>query len=348
MVARRLILATAVSLSLLDVCVLFAAPVAVAEPCPNAASRQGPSVGLPDCRVYEQLTPVDKGDATDLFSRGTGETAENPDRGYASDSGNGFLLLTNQANFANGVSGKNTYVFSRGSDGWVTTPVAPAGLGVQSVLPAVFDPATGFAEVGVTDTIGSQTLTFGGDESARQVANLIGPAAGPFRTLSMEQFSLETPNTKMVGASADLSHVVLEGHNHELAPGDTGQDSESSALYESSDGHCGWSTSRAAGRWSARAARYSVRARLSKAARTTPCRATARRSSSPLPTRKGRARAAGNPKLVQRSILLSSTCAKRGQGLWTSRLPTQVSAIQTAYSLPSTWEHPPTGRTSSL
>lgn len=234
--ARRLILATVVSLSWLTAGVLSAAPTAMAESCPNAASRQGPSVSLPDCRVYEQLTPVDKGDATDLFSRGEGEIRENPDHGYPSEDGNSFLLSTYFANFANGVSGKNTYVFSRGADGWTTTPFAPTGLGVQSVKPAVFDPSTGFSEVGVTDTIGSQTLSFAGDESARHLADVIGPPAGPYTALDSEQFSLEGQNTEMVGASADLSHVVLEGRNHELAPGDTGQDSESNTLYESSGG----------------------------------------------------------------------------------------------------------------
>jgi hypothetical protein len=234
--ARRLILATLVSLSSLAAGLSPAA--LAAETCPNAVSRQGPSAALPDCRAYEQLTPVDKGDATDLFSRGTGETLENPDRGYASADGDSFLLNAAFANFANGVSGRNTYIFSRGAGGWTTTPVVPPGLGVQSLEPAVFSPADGFAEVGVMDAIGSQTLSFAGDESARRRAALIGPPAGPFTTLSAEQFSFEEPdpNTKLVGASSDLSHVVLEGRNHELASGDTSQDSESSALYEAFDG----------------------------------------------------------------------------------------------------------------
>ena len=35
-------------------------PLASAETCPNAAYRVGPSANLPDCRAYEQVTPVEK------------------------------------------------------------------------------------------------------------------------------------------------------------------------------------------------------------------------------------------------------------------------------------------------
>ena len=37
------------------------APAAFGEEvCPNAAFRSGPSANLPDCRAYEQVTPVEK------------------------------------------------------------------------------------------------------------------------------------------------------------------------------------------------------------------------------------------------------------------------------------------------
>ena len=46
---------------------LSAPPAPGSEHCENDASRQGPSVDLPECRAYEQVTPVDKGDAVDIF-----------------------------------------------------------------------------------------------------------------------------------------------------------------------------------------------------------------------------------------------------------------------------------------
>ena len=56
---RRLILVAVPSLCVV-VGMLVLAPVASAEGCPNAEYRVGPSANLPDCRAYEQVTPVEK------------------------------------------------------------------------------------------------------------------------------------------------------------------------------------------------------------------------------------------------------------------------------------------------
>src|SRR5450759_1159967 len=91
MAARRLVLVVVASLCSLGAGALLAAPVALAESCPNAASRQGPSINLPECRVYEQVTPVNKGDAIDLFP--SEQLAPIlTDRGYAAEDGEAFLL----------------------------------------------------------------------------------------------------------------------------------------------------------------------------------------------------------------------------------------------------------------
>lgn len=223
-------LATVVSLLSLAVGALSAAPAALADSCPNAAARQGASVSLPDCRAYEQVTPVDKGDSTDPFSTMQAKSGEflgeSGDKGYSSEDGNRFLLGTFSASFANGVSGGNTYVFSRGAGGWTTTAVAPpSGLRAQSLAPVVYD--SDFSEVGVTDRFGPRF--FG---SNVQLASLIGPLGGPYTTIDSEPYSVTEHPTEMVGASEHLSHVVLESRNHQLAPGDAAQDGESSALYE--------------------------------------------------------------------------------------------------------------------
>src|SRR5215831_6559219 len=42
------------------VSVVLGASPALADTCPNAQFRVGPSAHLPDCRAYEQVSPVDK------------------------------------------------------------------------------------------------------------------------------------------------------------------------------------------------------------------------------------------------------------------------------------------------
>ncbi len=206
-----------------------AAPVALAEEsCPNAASRQGPSVNLPQCRVYEQVTPVDKGDSPDLFpSNGGSAFYTDPDPGHASEDGNHFLLA-GEASFGDGVAYQNTDVFSRGPQGWTMTAISP-GPGLHSIWPEVFNPAD-LSEVGVED---EQRNLVPGQPLEQSSAALVGPTGGPYTTVESLPLTAEgTVQYAMRGASADLSHVVLESKDHELAPGDTGQDEGSPALFE--------------------------------------------------------------------------------------------------------------------
>jgi hypothetical protein len=245
--ARRLTLAIVVSLCSLGAGVLLAAPVALAgESCPNEASRQGPSINLPECRVYEQVTPVDKGDAIDLFQEelegGKGTYDVRPiflDRGYAAEDGEAFLLQADASLSAEAPTGAATYVFSRGTSGW--------GMSVEEA--PVDEPQTGFAEVfdtvglskvGFSTSIGSLANVYGGNYSAIQRRNLVGPAAGPFLTLSaqsgLEVLEGESKEVHLVGGSPDLSKIILESQNHSLAAGAEDQDEGSSALYETAGG----------------------------------------------------------------------------------------------------------------
>jgi hypothetical protein len=230
--ARRLILAATVSLSLLTVGWLLAAPAALAEePCPNAAARQGPSAALPDCRAYEQVTPVNKGDSQDLFpSRLENLGDATPDTGYGAEDGEHFLFNT-AGSFAGGDTYTSSYVFSRGAEGWTTKAISP-GPGVNEVEATVFDPAD-LSEVGFDDL---QFNHIPGQHEERAAASVSGPPGGPYVSIDSAPSS-SFAGSRMVGASADLSHVVVESTDHELAPGDSGQDESSNALYEWSGGH---------------------------------------------------------------------------------------------------------------
>jgi hypothetical protein len=216
--ARRLILAALASLLPFTAGALVAAPVALAEEtCANAASRQGPSLALPDCRVYEQVTPVDKGDSSDLF----GNPAEEGNTAVAPSEDGNHLLFFTEAAFAGGDAYFTGYVFSRGAEGWTTTSLSP-GPGVYRQAASIFDPEN-LSEVGVLNGLHLHAF----DEEAQ--SQVVGPPGGPYTTFPT--------GSRPAGSSANLSHIVLESTNHTLAPGDEAQDEESPALYEWVGGH---------------------------------------------------------------------------------------------------------------
>jgi hypothetical protein len=97
---------------------LAAAP-ALADDCPNAALRaQNNSTQLPDCRAYEQVSPV--------FKEGFSPAPT----GFTDDGRLAFLSNGNYANNGNGAAanpGGNMYLATRGAGGWVTKGLAPHG-----------------------------------------------------------------------------------------------------------------------------------------------------------------------------------------------------------------------------
>jgi hypothetical protein len=211
--------------------------------CSNAALRQGASAVLPDCRVYEQVTPTDKGDATDIF---TGHGAESnfvtSDRGIAAEDGNAFLLVSPFSSFAGGESGINSYVFSRQEKGWITNVIAPSLSKPGAVPTRVFDPWD-LSLVGVSAETGSQfSDSFSGNIDEFQLTNLIADLSRPsgerYTILSSESGVNATGEEadRIEGASPDLNHIILEGPDHNLLSAATGLDAGAHALYDWSGG----------------------------------------------------------------------------------------------------------------
>ncbi len=205
------------------------------------------SLGLPDNRAYELLTPPDKGGAADMFDEPimNGEYL-NRDEGLSSESGDQFLLGRTFAAFGSfPAASANAYTFSRTSTGWVYTSLAVPSLGVQSINQTIFDPAD-FSRVAIEAAVGSSA-----SEAGERPTAMLGTPGGPYTALHVdsplrpsveEQHVVE--DTHVVGGSRDLSHVVLESFNHALAPGAGEQDENSPALYESTGaGECGPTTS---------------------------------------------------------------------------------------------------------
>jgi hypothetical protein len=198
--------------------------------------------GLPDGRAYEMLTPVNKGDGEDLFggppdieAQKNGEASSNYDLGYASEDGDHFLLLTAAAFGPFPSSGQSAYVLSRGENGWSFQSVASPSLGVQSVSSLVFDPLD-FSVVGVSDYVGYNN---------EQSMVLDGPPGGPYVTVASRLASgpSRVP-IEFAGASEDLSHVVVEGHDHELPVCESAEEGLARKLDEGSSGLYEWSTVR--------------------------------------------------------------------------------------------------------
>ena len=179
--------------------------------------------GLGDGRGYELLTPPNKGDAEDMFGAAS---HQNFDVGYAAEDGDGFLLFTSAAFGPYPASGENGYVFSRGESGWSYQALAVPGLGVQS-LGGILPEMSSFSRVAIHDNVGT-----GGKEDTLREENELGPAGGPYTTLSANAYS--GGGNTVVGASSDLATVALATRcqEREGAGCYSGQDAETDGLEE--------------------------------------------------------------------------------------------------------------------
>jgi hypothetical protein len=107
--------------------------------CPNEEFRTGPSALLPDCRAYEQVSPVDK-NGQDVRWQPIGS---NPGGGQIVSENGGAAVFQAEGAFAGqtwggSFSGLPAYLARRSSTDWQTTPMIPrptpaAGGGIAAI-----------------------------------------------------------------------------------------------------------------------------------------------------------------------------------------------------------------------
>ena len=106
------------------------AGVLAAEPCPNEALRaqDGYSLALPDCRAYEQVSPVDKEDQEVSGVGSDGAFAGLPGEPLvqSSTTGEAVTYVGGRASAGNGSGRKgNQFLAVRGAGGWSCRDISP-------------------------------------------------------------------------------------------------------------------------------------------------------------------------------------------------------------------------------
>jgi hypothetical protein len=220
---------------------VFAAPAA-AESCANAQFRSGPSEHLPDCRAYEQVSPVEK-DGQDAVTL----QPLRPAQASACEPGEpctvAYMNVGAAFGGAQGNDFPNAYLSTRGAGGWRTTALTPptpqpptngkAGVAYafsedlsQTVLRVPLQQLTANATAGVYNLFLRQP---GG---AYLLVTASAPAELPDSgcTLCFEEEDVPA----FAGASSDFSHVIFEA-NDSLVEGAPGEGVEN--LYEESAEH---------------------------------------------------------------------------------------------------------------
>ena len=197
--------------------------------CPNESLRTGPSANLPDCRAYEQVTPVDKEGSKELFHY---EGLNVPAVARVGEDGDHLTVEASAVSWGSGpTAGQSPYFFSRTPVGWqMTAASAQPEAGVDTYTPQVFSPdltQLGF-ESGFATSSGSGGVS-------KNVEFRAGPPGGPYVTVASMPKAQAGSNGGWVAASADFSKLILQVEDHKLLGSSTGTLSGSD-LYEYSGG----------------------------------------------------------------------------------------------------------------
>ena len=206
---------------------LGARPLAPASAvaCTNAALRSGPSQHLPDCRVYEQVSPVEKGgvDAVTLTPLSAAQSSAcEPGETCAI----AYMSVTGAFAGALGNEFPNAYVATRGPGGWQNTALTP---------PASQPPVNGSAKIGyafspdLSQTVlrvplqrltanapaGVYNLYVRSADGRYSLVTAVQPPAAPESGCGSCFVFEDVP--AFAGASGDFGHVLFEANDSLVA-----------------------------------------------------------------------------------------------------------------------------------
>ena len=175
----------------------YAPPEVFGENCPNDAYRTGPSASLPDCRAWEQASPVDKNGGS---IQGTALAART--------AGDGSTITFESTTGVPGGSGSQnfpTYMAKRGAGGWSTTGLLPSPASGQraGVLGWSADFATAFSEA---ELFGQGTSLVARDTATGTQAEIVPHTPPP-----------DNPEYAYVGTSEDGETVLFEARPEDEA-----------------------------------------------------------------------------------------------------------------------------------
>ena len=184
--------------------------------CPNQAFRTGLSASLPDCRAYEQLTPVEQGAAQEPFHYNGGIVSAV----LTGEDGEHAVLEAPEVNYGSSTdSGGSPYLFTRDGSGW--SMAAGAGqpeTGIHSVVPQVY--SADLTQIGFESAYSPSQLS-----KSPEIEYKVGPLGGPYQKVASvprEDVKEGERANGWVAANGDFSKLVLGTGDHELLGYETG------------------------------------------------------------------------------------------------------------------------------
>jgi hypothetical protein len=200
--------------------------------CPNEVFRVGLSAHLPDCRAYEQLTPVDKEGAEEPFHYLGGiETAV-----LVGEDGEHAVLEAEPVDYGTGSGmGQSPYLFSRREGGgWSLTAGSPSlEMGIHNVIPQLY--SANLTQIAFESAYAPSTFSESPDAEYE-----IGPIGGPYTTVASVPYKdaqqAGGEGNGWVAANGDFSKLVLETQDRTLAGEEPTPTKSGSDLYEYTPG----------------------------------------------------------------------------------------------------------------